>query len=205
MCSGICNNQIPLLQIYNAIRKVFTYKQQHYHSLATFKDDFEHKVRALKAVSTTITLSSVCLELEANLDPNKTNPPDDDVKQARAFERLMALAFLNQCDNSTETTRTMLKTQYVQDHEYPSNITVAVNLVKAAKKDSRPDRGSRVALTLAQRSVRSTYSPSTERACLLCGTPDHWQREVGDLQPVATVSVDRIVSLVQDNFITLSD
>ena len=28
MCIGIRNDQIPLLQTYNAIRKVFTYKQQ---------------------------------------------------------------------------------------------------------------------------------------------------------------------------------
>ena len=155
----------------------------------------------------------MCLELEANLNTDKTNPPNDDVKQARAFERLMALAYLNQCDNSAETTRTMLKTQYVQDHdEYPSNITVSANLVKVAKKESRPGRGSHAALTLAQRSARSTYSPFAERPCLLCGAPDHWQRECprnvhngGDLQSVAMVSVDRIISLVQDTSIALSN
>ena len=195
MCSDIRNDKIPLLQVYNAMRKVFTHKQQEHHSAAEFKDAFEQSVRAMKAVGITTTLSLACLELEAHLDSDKTNPPTDDVKQARAFERFMALAYLHQCDNSAETTRTMLKTQYVQAHdEYPSNITVAANLVKATKKDSRPNRGSRPALALAQRSTRSTYNPSAERACLLCGSPDHWQRECpdnvgngGDLQPVATV------------------
>ena len=121
--------------------------------------------------------TSCCPRLthQTNLDPDKTNPPDDDVKQARAFERLMALSYLNQSDNFAETTRTMLKTQFFLDHdEYPLNITVAANLIKAAKKESRPDRGKCAVLTLAQRFTRSTYSPSAEHTCLLCGAPDHW-------------------------------
>ena len=211
MCSGIRNNQILLIQVFNAIRKVFTCKQQDNHSVPAFKDEFVQHVHAMKAVSATITLPVACLESEANLDPDKTLT--DEVKQTRAFEHLMALTYLNQCDNSAESTRAMLKTQYVQEHdEYPANITVAANLVKAAKKDSRPNHGSHPALTLAQRAARSTYNPSPERVCLLCGTPDHWQREClnnvhngGALQPVATVSIDRIVSLAQNNSITLSD
>ena len=167
----------------------------------------------MKAVSVAITLPVACLELEANLDPDKTNPLDNDVKQVRAFERLMALNYLNQCNPSADSTRSMLKMQYVQGHDkYPANITVAADLVKAAKKDSRPNRGNHSTLTLAQRAARSTYSPSAECSCLLCGSPNHWQcqypRNVqngGDLQTVATVSVDCIISLAQNKSITLSN
>ena len=128
----------------------------------------------MKAVGATITLPATCLELEAKLDLHKINTPTDAEKQAHAFERLMALTYLNQCDNSAESTCAILKKQYVQEHdEYPANITVAANLVKATKKDSRPNRGSRPALTLAQHAARGTYNPSAERSCLLCGSPDH--------------------------------
>ena len=84
MCSGIRNNQIPCLQTYNAIHKVFTHKQQHFHTAATFNDEFEQNIRAIMAAGATITLSLMCLELGANLNPDKTNPLNDDVKQARA-------------------------------------------------------------------------------------------------------------------------
>ena len=97
----------------------------------------------MKTVSATITLLAACLELEANLDPG--NALTIEVKQTCAFERLMDLTYLNQCDNSAKSPRAML--------EYPANITVAANLVKAAKKDSRPNRGSRPALTLASVNV----------------------------------------------------
>ena len=133
MCSGIRNNQISLLQAYNAIRNIFTHKQQENCTVAAFKDEFVQNAHA------TITLSAVCLELEASLDSNKTNPPTDAVKQARAFERLMALTKLNKCDNSAESTRAMLKTQYVQAHdEYPVNITVAANLTRPPRRTQGP-------------------------------------------------------------------
>ena len=214
MCSGIGKDQIPLLQILNSVRKVFTHKQQENQSAPAFKDELIQNVRAMKAVSATITLSPACLDLEANLDTDKTNPPDDDVKQARAFECLMALTYINQCNNSAESTRTLLKTQYTKTlDEYPANITVAANLVKAAKKE-KTNRGSPPGLTLAQRATSSsvTCHPSAEYPCALCGTHDHWQpdcpsnvRNGGACQPVATASVEHIVSLAQNNSITLSD
>ena len=185
MCNGIRNDQIPLLQTYNAIRKVFTHKQHENQSAPAFKDELVQNIRAMKAVGATITLSPACLKLEANLDTNKTSPPDDAVKQAHAFERLMALTYLNQCDNSTELTCTMLKTQYIKTlDEYPAIITVAANLVKAAKKE-KTNRGSRPALTLAQRAANSsaTHSPFAEYPCALCGAhqrssqlPPIWSR-----------------------------
>ena len=95
ICSGIRNDEIPLLQVFNAIRKVFTHKQHENQSAPAFKEEFVQNIHAMKAVGATITLPAACLELEANLDPDKTNLPGDNVKQARAFERLMALAYLN--------------------------------------------------------------------------------------------------------------
>ena len=89
MCSGIRNDQITLLLVFNAMRKIFTHKQQEHQSAPAFKDKFVKNVRAMKAVSATITLPAFCLELEGNLDPNNTLT--DDVKQARAFEHLMSL------------------------------------------------------------------------------------------------------------------
>ena len=166
----------------------------------------------MKAVGATITLPAAFLELEANLDPDKSL--SDEVKQTCAFEHLMVLTYLNQCDNSAESTRTILKTKCVKYlNEYPADITVAANLVKAVKKE-KPNHGSRPALTLAQRAANSsaTRSPSTEYPCALCGAHDCWQpdcpsnvRNGGARQPVAMVSVDRIVSLVQNNSITLSN
>ena len=40
MCSGIRNDRIPLLQVLNSIRKVFTHKQQENRSAAAFKEEF---------------------------------------------------------------------------------------------------------------------------------------------------------------------
>ena len=40
MCSGIRNDEIPLLQVLNAIRKVFTHRQQENQSAAAFKEEF---------------------------------------------------------------------------------------------------------------------------------------------------------------------
>ena len=127
----------------------------------------------------------------------------------------MALVFLNQCGPSAEQTQTMSKTQHVQRHDNClATTTVVANLVRAAKKESRPRRGTRRVLTLAQLAANSsaTHSPSPEYLCALCGANDHWQpdcpsnvRSGGACQPVATVSVERIVSFVQNNSITLSD
>ena len=66
----------------------------------------------MKTVSTAITLPAAYLELEANLDPD--NALTDKMKQTRAFERLMSLTYLNQCDISAGSTRTMLKILYVK-------------------------------------------------------------------------------------------
>ena len=174
ICSGIRKDEIPLLQVLNTIRKVFTNKQQDQQSALVFKVEFVQNVRALKAVGATITLSAACLELEENLDPDKTL--SDEVKQTCAFELLMALAYLNQYDNSAEWTRTMLKMQYVQhQNNYPATITVAANLVRAAKKEKT--NRSCTTLTLAQRAANSsaTCRPSAEHPCDLCGAHDHWQ------------------------------
>ena len=128
MCSGICSDESPLLQVFNAIRKVYTHRQQENQPASTFREEFVQTVRAMKTVGATITLPAVCLELEEKLDSGKTL--SDDVKQALAFERLMALTHLNQCDNSTESTRTLLKKQFVQDQDnYPANITCVASLV----------------------------------------------------------------------------
>ena len=40
ICSGIRKDEIPLLQVFNATRKVFTHKQQEQHSALVFKDEF---------------------------------------------------------------------------------------------------------------------------------------------------------------------
>ena len=152
---------------------MFTHKQQEQQSALVFKDEFLQYVSDLKAVGATITLPATCLELEEKLDPDKTL--SDEVKQSRAFECLMALTYLNQCDNSAELTRTLLKTQYVQTHDnYLANVTVAANLVRVAKKE-KPNRN-RPAITLAQRDANSsaTRRPSAEYPCTLCGAHDHW-------------------------------
>ena len=127
----------------------------------------------------------------------------------------MALVFLNQCGPSAEQTRTLLKMQYVHSQDnYPANITVSANPIKAAKKESRPHRGNRPALTLAQRAANSsaTHHPSAEYPCALCSAHDHWQpdcpsnvRNGGACQPVTSVSVECIVSLAQSTSIILSD
>ena len=111
LCSIIHNDEIPLLQVTTAFRKLFVHKQPENQHKTQFREEFEHNVRALKAVGTTITLPAVCLKLEEHLE--QTTALTDDKKQDRAFERLMALVFLNQCGPSAEQTHTLLKTQYV--------------------------------------------------------------------------------------------
>ena len=216
MCSGIRSDESPLLQVFNAIRKVLTHRQKENQPASMFREEFVQTARAMRTFGTTITLPAACLELEAKLDPSKTL--SDDVKQARAFERLMALTYLNQCDNSVESTRIILKTQFVQDQEnYPANITGAVNLIRAAKKEKSNSARTRPALTLAQRATNSaaasstTHHPSAEYFCTLCGAHDQWQLECprsthngGDLQPIEMVSVEHIVSPTQNNSIKLS-
>ena len=132
LCSIIHNDEIPLLQVTTAFRKLFVHKQPENQHATQFREEFDHNIRALKAVGATITLPAACLKLEENLE--QTTTLTDNEKQKRAFERLMALVFLNQCGPSAEQTHTLLKTQYVQNQDnYPANITVTANLVKAAK------------------------------------------------------------------------
>ena len=148
LCSGIHNDEIPLVQVATALSKFFLYKQSEHQHATDFREEFELNVRALEAVGATITLPEACLKLEENLDQTTTTLTDD-MKQERAFERLTALVFLNQCGPSAESTRTLLKTQYVQRHDnYPANVTVAANLVRAAKKESRPHHSNHLAITV---------------------------------------------------------
>ena len=99
LCSGIHNDEIPLLQVATALSKLFLYKQSEHQHATDFREEFELNVRALKVVGATIALSEACLKLEENLD-QATTTLTDDVKQERAFERLMVLVFLNQCGPS---------------------------------------------------------------------------------------------------------
>ena len=214
LCSSIYNDKIPLLQVTTTLSKLSLFKQPEHQHATDFREEFELNASDMKAVGATITLPAACLKLEENLE-HTTTTLTDNVQQERAFERLMALVFLNQCGPSAEQTRTLLKTHYVQRHDhYPSNVTVTANLIRAAKKESRPCRSNRLAITLAQRAANSsaTRRPSAEYPCDLCGAHDHWQPECpnnvrngGASQPVATVSVEHIVSLAQNNSITLSD
>ena len=176
VCSGIHSDKSPLFQVFNAIRKVFTIKQQENQPASTFREEFVQTVHALKIVGATITMPDACLELEEKLYSRKTL--SDDVKQARAFERLMALTYLNQCDTSAESTRTLLKTQFVQDQDnYPKNITSAASLIRAAAKEKSSSSRSRPALSLTQRAANSTSnstaaSSDTPRP-LLAAPPYH--------------------------------
>ena len=72
LSSGIRNDQFPLLQAYNAVRKVFTHKQQEHQTASVFKDEFEQHVQAMQAVGVTITFPDTFLELEATRSPSKT-------------------------------------------------------------------------------------------------------------------------------------
>ena len=184
LTSGIRNDQFPLLQAYNAVRKVFTHTQQEQHTPTVFKDEFEQHVQAMQAVGVTITFPDTFLELEATRSPSKILT--DAEKQASAFARFMALTYLNQCDASAEQTRTMLRQQFVKSvDDYPQDITVAANLVKASKPASRPRRGDRPAITLAQRAASVNHRPSTSRPdadhpCTICRSPDHWAPDCPD-------------------------
>ena len=76
----------------------------------------------------------------------------------------MVLTYLNQCDNSAESTRTLLKTQFVQDQDnYPANVTGAASLITAAKKEKSNSARTRPATALAQRAANSATANSTTR------------------------------------------
>ena len=213
LCSGIHNNEIPIVQVVTAFRKLFVTKQHEHQSIISFREEFKHNVQTLQAVGATIKLPASCLKLEEQLDPD--NKLTETVKQDRAFARVMALTFLSQCGQSADQTCTLLKMQYVQwQNNYLASITVASNLLRASKPASRPNRGPR-ALTLTQRATNSTNStthrPSVERPYDVCGSPDHWApncpsrvRATSEAPPSNAVSFDRIISLTQNHSITLS-
>ena len=92
LCSGIHNDEIPLVQVVTAFRKLFVTKQQEHQSVVSFREEFEHNVQALQAVGATIKLPTLCLKLEEQLDPD--NKLTETVKQVCAFVRVMALTFL---------------------------------------------------------------------------------------------------------------
>ena len=147
LCSGIHNDEIPLVQVVTALRKLFVTKQQDNQSVTSFREEFEQNVKALTADGATIKLPASCLKLEEQLDTNNTLTETE--KQDRAFDRVTALTFLTQCGHSAKLTRTMLKTQYVQQQDhYPASITIASSLLRASKPVPRPNRGPR-ALMLA--------------------------------------------------------
>ena len=64
LCSGIHNDESPLLQVVTTLRKLFVTKQQEHHSLHSFREEFEQNFQALCTVGATITLPKVCLKLE---------------------------------------------------------------------------------------------------------------------------------------------
>ena len=64
LCSGIRNDESPLLQVVTALRKLYVTKQQENQSLYSFREEFEQNVQALRAVGAIITLPESCLELE---------------------------------------------------------------------------------------------------------------------------------------------
>ena len=84
LCSGIHNDEIPLLQVATALSKLFLHKQPENQHATKFREEFEHNACALKAVGATITLPESCLKLEENLEQNTTLNGNE--KQKRAFE-----------------------------------------------------------------------------------------------------------------------
>ncbi len=221
LCNGVRNDQSPLLQVVTALRRLYVTKQQDQHSLHQFREEFEQNVLALKAIGATITLPESCLELEDQLDPN--NKPSEKQKQERALERVMALSFITQCDQSADATRTLLKTQYVQKQDrYPKDIAEAFNLLRTNRPQptsSRPNRSSR-ALTMAQRTNNNAQRDSTSsnansndansgNSNRARGTGSANGRgtnsTTSDAPPQNAVSFDRITSLTQNNSIVLSD
>ena len=56
LCSGIHNDEIPLLQLATALSKLFLYKQPEHQHATDFRKEFELNVCDLKAVGATITL-----------------------------------------------------------------------------------------------------------------------------------------------------
>ena len=93
LCSSIHNDEIPLLKVATALSQLFLHKQPQYQHATPFREELELNLRALKAVGATITLLEACLTLEENLEQTTTLTEPE--KQERAFERLMALVFLN--------------------------------------------------------------------------------------------------------------
>ena len=170
LCSGIYNDEIPLVQVVTALRILFVTKQQEHQSVTSFREEFEQNIMALAAVGATIKHPESCFKLEEQLDPNNTLK--ETKKQDRAFDHVMALTFLTQCGHSAELTRTMLKTQYVQQQDhYPASITIASSLLWASSKPvPRTNRGPACRQQYQQQHPRS----SAERPCDVCGSPDHW-------------------------------
>ena len=72
LCSGIHNDEIPLLQVATAFIKLFLHKQPENQHATQFREEFEHNVRTLKAVGATIKLPEACLKLEENLEQPAT-------------------------------------------------------------------------------------------------------------------------------------
>ena len=88
LCSGIHNNESPLVQVVTTLRELFVTKQQENQSLNSFREEFQQNIQALHAVGAAITLPKLCLKLEEQLDPENT--PTATEKQECAFARMLA-------------------------------------------------------------------------------------------------------------------